>query len=1191
MLRVRLLGDLEVWRGDALLPSAAWRTRQTLSVLRLLLHERDRVVPADRLIDAIWPDAGFDGARNNLHVAIRTLRGALEPGLKGGGASRYLRTEPGGYRFLGSECAVDVDDFLRLCQAGSAADGRGETAAAVRALREGLALYRGDYLADEPYADWAQGARERLRAAYLDATERLAGLLAAGGEHEEAIAHVERGLAIEPLREELYRRMMVSLAALGRRADALAAYERAEALLKEELGVAPSAATQRAREQLLAAPEPTRAQTLSHSADGPDELALPAPATAAMDRALPFVGRERDLAELQRVWALAEREGGHVVVLSGAAGAGKTRLAQRFAQGLGTGARTLWLTAHEAETGLPFAAPAALLSRWLEQPAAAAQVRRLGALAPVLSHLLPQTRTVWPECPPLHQEPQAGQVVETLTQALLALIGTGRALVVLDDAQWADRSTLLWLSYALRLLPRGTLAVVTRRTGEEAPDELDALLAGLRRAERMTELEVGALSAAEVETLVGLRTSTRESVRGVGSFVHEITGGHALFVTETLRELRARGLLFMDESGGWRVSPAWQDEVADRTPVATGVREAIRRRVARLEAGAAAALEAMAVLGVPCRAELVAEVTETELTHAVDGLDALLASGLAAAADGGVEYRIEHPVVQRAVYEALTPGRRQRWHARAAAALEWLEARGGAAGPAAPGQILRHLLAAGAATPEVVRAARRAGEYALARHAYAEAVSCFQQADACLAEGGGRACAAERAAILDRLAAALYGAGRWQEAVACYEQLLHASDDALARSRRRRALAQVLADVAAARFDDALALLDESARELEGCAGEPADIAVERGRVEAARSLAHFYRSDYRAAIEHGERALRHWQAAEPGAPGAPGGAAGTADDVAHEWVVVLERIGASEQRLGNLEAADALYARALARARLLGDGLLETRCLSSLGLLRMHRGALPEAIRLHEQALASFRALGVPRFVAIGLVNRSYALVFAGRFSEAVETYREALRLAEALQAKYVEMHVLVGLGEALTRLRDFDAARAALERGMRLSEAMGSRQRLGHARLFMAELELLRGDPTAARAWAEQSIHLGEEIDETMAVREGCVLLSHALLAQGEIDAAERAARRGLEWAARGGFMLSEGRSLVALSLALRASGRGADAEAALKRAEAIFRAAGAQYDLTMAVEARQAALPLRQRRPAMAQTIFAA
>ncbi|HET7769694.1 MAG TPA: BTAD domain-containing putative transcriptional regulator, partial [Chloroflexota bacterium] len=624
MLRVRLLGDLEVWRGDAPLPSAAWRTRQTLSVLRLLLHERDRVVSAERLADAIWPDAGFEGARNNLHVAIRTLRGALEPGLTRGGASRYLRTEPPGYRFVAGECAVDVDDFLRLCQAGSAAHGRGESETAVRALREALALYRGDYLADEPYADWAEGARERLRAAYLDATDRLAALLAAGGENAEAIAHVERALAIDPLREALHRRLMTCLAAQGRRGDALAAYERAEALLKEELGVAPSAETRRVREQLLMASGPARPLSNTSVAAANvgiapelDALALSASETTLhSDRTLPFVGRDRDLAALHGAWALAEREAGHVVVLRGAPGAGKTRLAQRFAER--TGARTLWLTAHEAETGLPFAAPAALLSRWLEQPAAASQVRRLGPLAPVLAHLLPQTRRVWPECPPLQQEPQAGQVVETLTQALLSLIGTSRALVVLDDAQWADRSTLLWLSYALRLLPRGTLAVVTQRTGEAAPDELDALIAGLRRAERVTELEVGTLSAADVEALVETRASARESVRGVGRFVHEVTGGHALYVVETLRELRARGVLFADESGGWRVGAGWQDELALRPPVATGVREAIGRRVARLETGAAAALEAMAVLGVPCRAELVAEVAEMGGAAALD---------------------------------------------------------------------------------------------------------------------------------------------------------------------------------------------------------------------------------------------------------------------------------------------------------------------------------------------------------------------------------------------------------------------------------------------------------------------------------------------------------------------------------------------------------------------------------------------
>lgn len=87
MLRFQLLGPFRAWRGDQPIAPEAWRTRHTLTVLKILLHERDRLVAFDRLIELVWPDTPPGAARNSLQAAVRTLRRVLEPELRRGADS------------------------------------------------------------------------------------------------------------------------------------------------------------------------------------------------------------------------------------------------------------------------------------------------------------------------------------------------------------------------------------------------------------------------------------------------------------------------------------------------------------------------------------------------------------------------------------------------------------------------------------------------------------------------------------------------------------------------------------------------------------------------------------------------------------------------------------------------------------------------------------------------------------------------------------------------------------------------------------------------------------------------------------------------------------------------------------------------------------------------------------------------
>lgn len=226
VLRFFLLGPFEVFRDEKPIFQEAFKTRHARCVLKFLLTEHDRPVSFARLTDAFWPDSDPETARNSLHVAIRTLRRVLEPELARGAASRYIVTVAETYRFVSEGCATDVASFLDHRRAGQSAERRVDPGVAIDSYRAATALYRGEYVAEEAEAAWVLGTRERLREAFLDTSDRLAELLASVDRQSEAVEVIERALLSDPLREDLYLRLMRIHARAGKRAHVTAVFER-----------------------------------------------------------------------------------------------------------------------------------------------------------------------------------------------------------------------------------------------------------------------------------------------------------------------------------------------------------------------------------------------------------------------------------------------------------------------------------------------------------------------------------------------------------------------------------------------------------------------------------------------------------------------------------------------------------------------------------------------------------------------------------------------------------------------------------------------------------------------------------------------------------------------------------------------------------------------------------------------------
>jgi pimeloyl-ACP methyl ester carboxylesterase/DNA-binding SARP family transcriptional activator len=218
--------------------------RKPKQVFELLVVHRGEAVPKERLVDMLWPGTAPRHPIRTLEAYVSTARSALSHAVDD--ARAVLRTELGAYRVPAEALRLDLDDFDEgVTEAYRLPIGQR------RALRRRLLrLWRGDLLADEPYAEWADPLRalyaERHLALQLDlAEDYLAGEGVGGADYAEAVALTQTVLATHPTRERAHRLLITAHYAAGDQDQALISYHRCRQVLSEELGVDPLPETQR----------------------------------------------------------------------------------------------------------------------------------------------------------------------------------------------------------------------------------------------------------------------------------------------------------------------------------------------------------------------------------------------------------------------------------------------------------------------------------------------------------------------------------------------------------------------------------------------------------------------------------------------------------------------------------------------------------------------------------------------------------------------------------------------------------------------------------------------------------------------------------------------------------------------------------------------------------------------------------
>jgi len=691
-LRLHLLGEFLLLSDETPLTGIDVPRLQSLLAYLVLHH----TAPQSRshLAYLLWPDSTESQAHTNLRNVIHKLRQALP------GADTFLQAQRQGLQWQpNGRWTVDVLDFEQALARSEEEEQAKNMIAARHALSEAVDLYRGDLL-PSCYDEWILPERDRLRQQFLKALERLIDLLEQERNYEAAISAAQRLLRHDPLHEVAYRHLMRLYAVSGDRVAALRTYHTCTTVLERELGVAPSHATREVYERLVQADSTSLEKQVS---------------TTTLLATVPLVGRQREWAQLQSAWHKAVNGQPHLVLLSGEAGIGKTRLAEELQTWVGRqGMLTAEAHCYAVEGRLAYAP----IATWLRTDTLRVGLQKLSEVwLTEVARLLPELLVEHPALPrpgPLTESWQHKHLFEALARAVLS---DNHPLLLLDDVQWCDRETIEWLYYLLRFDEHTRLLLVgTVRTEElTAEHPLESLLIRLRRDGLVTEIALGALDASETAYLAAhLAGRTLDSA--MTSSLFRETEGNPLFVVETVRA----GALEKNGAGQAQADSPIAQYGSMLPPTVQAV---ITARLTQLSPAAREVGAVAAVIGRAFTFDVLAKACASDEDTLVRGLDELWQRRVVRE-QGEDAYDFSHDKLREGAYTALSRARRRLLHRRVAEALESVHASNL---DAVSGQVAVHYEYAGL-PQQAISYYHRAGSEALRVYANTEAIALFRRA-------------------------------------------------------------------------------------------------------------------------------------------------------------------------------------------------------------------------------------------------------------------------------------------------------------------------------------------------------------------------------------------------------------------------------------------------------------------------------
>ena len=979
-LRLELLGPPVVLRDG--LP-VTFDTRKAVALLALLAvtgREHSR----EQLADLLWPEADSTKGRASLRRTLSVTAAVMGAGLTISRAAVSLE--------LGA-VQVDVPEFEALIARSDA-----------ESLERAVQLYRDEFLSGfvlrgcPDFEEWQAAVAEGLRQALARGLQRLVAACIAEGDLERATGHARRWLQLDPLHEPAHQAIIRLHGWAGQRSAAMRQYRSLVRVLDRDLAVSPLPETTRLYDDVRAGrlgppPEPSIVRAAEPPAAAGTEAPVEALEVSSAAGIWPLVGREAELAALRAAWR-ATGTAGRVVGIAGQAGSGKTRLITEFRTEATQPPRPAMVLAarcYDGETALPFVLAADLLRTAiavrpdLPDVLPAQTAAMAGRLVPALAAAHPDS-----VAPALDSPVAVTRLYAAIADTLLAATKGGAAggpggaaagpggapagpagVLVVEDVQWADGSSLGLLAYLVRRLADWPLLLVLSWQAEQA-GRLRVLRTALGEAEDQSlgeMIEPGLLGPEAIGALLDLDGMPRVEV---DQLMAE-TRGLPMLVREYIEALRSAG----DETGG-------QDsQTADWWPPAS-VRDLLQARLQAVSEPTRQMLTGAAVLGSDNDADLLRAVSGRGEDEIVEAIDEALGRSLLTeipppAAGQAPSYGFPYEALRRTAYESATLARRRLLHGRAANILTRRYERDPATTRAAT--VADHLQLAGR-DAEAAQWWWRAAQSARDLYAHAEAHAHLVRA---LALGypqlPGRIALGEVLVVL----------GRYREALAEFE---------------------TAAALAGASGSDGADASDGADDDESASAG---DLAVQAG-IEHKLADVHHRLGDWDLAEAHLAVVTELVAGAEPGR---------LARAEADRAVVAYRR--------GDTEQAAAFGRAALSSARAAADRGATAQALNVLGMLAARVGDTAAAETYLRDSLAEARQRPELGAAVAALNNLARLLAETGRNGEALQVAAEALELGSELGDQHRVAALHTNMADLLHADGQGDAAMAHLKEAAR--------------------------------------------------------------------------------------------------------------------------------------------------------------
>jgi tetratricopeptide (TPR) repeat protein len=754
-----------------------------------------------------------------------------------------------------------------------------------------------------------------------------------------------------------------------------------------------------------------------------------------------IVGRRPELQQLRQLWSRAMEGQGHLVLLSGEPGVGKTRLAREIVvMAQLNGAEVMHGGCYEYEATTPYLPFVEALRHWVHEQAPEVLRARLGPLAPELARLAPEIEAKLGPLPPSPALPPQEERLRLFDHVARLFQGLARErglLLVLDDLHWADHGTLTLLQYLMRNLREERLLVLGayREADLDRSHPLAAALVEWNRERLATRVALQRLPLEATSELLATLFGQTSVAADFAAALFRETEGNPFFVEEVVKSLIEQGQIY-------RTSGDWQRLAVAELVIPQSIRAAVSRRLDRLSEPCTRTLQTASALGKTFEFSELAAVAESGEDVLLDALDEAEAAQVLRAMEEGT-YAFTHDKIREVLLDELNPIRRRRLHQRIGEGLERML--GDEAATRAQDLAYHFILSGDLARG--LEYSMRAADHAERVFANEEALGFLNRAREC-AEALKRT--DTQSEIHERMATVHQRKSAFAEAIQEYERAA-----AFAGSNTRRAGLKVrIGNVYTFTGDTrALPYLEGALREL-----DPARQANDLALATALIGRFHHYRGQHNTAVEFLERAR---QLAEP------------LDDPVTLTLIYAYFAGAY-QHLTRIEESMAWARRAIAlgertgylEAKRIGyEFLAEDSSLVGLWDDTLHFAALNREIGERLGSLFDMAWADYPR--ALGELA-------TGRLREAEATTRGALVMTDRVGDQRLGCFHRSLLSRVLTELGDEAEALEQAETAIATADEVGQVVVRSGARQAMLSVMLRQGLLAEAVAVGDQSYEI---------------------------------------------------------------------------------------------------------------------